>query len=257
MRYLLRICLLFVAGCLAGDTEDRGLEIAQEVDTRDRGFVNHTANMRMILETKSGKQSKREIRVRTLEGNEEGDKSLIIFDTPRDVKGTALLTFSHVDEPDDQWLYLPALKRVKRISSRNKSGPFMGSEFSFEDMSSQEVGKYTYKYLRDETVGGEDCFVVERYPKDKYSGYTKQIFWVDKTEYRPIQTHYYDRKKSHVKTLSYTGYQQYLDKYWRPDRMTMVNHQSGKKTVLEWSAYVFKADLRDSDFKSTALPRLR
>jgi len=87
---------------------------------------------------------------------------------------------THALTPDDQWLYLPALKRLKRISSRKKSGPFMGSEFAYEDMSSQEVEKYRYKWLRDETVEGRDAYVVERRPTYEYSGYTRQIVWIDK-----------------------------------------------------------------------------
>ena len=138
---------------------------------------------------------------KTLEGTTDGDKSLIIFEKPRDVKGTATLTFTHKEGSDDQWLYLPAIKRVKRISSNNKSGPFMGSEFAYEDLSSQEVEKYNYKHLRDETFDGKDCYVVERIPMDKYSGYTKQVAWIDKAEYRALKIDFYDRKKSLLKTL--------------------------------------------------------
>src|SRR3546814_6855851 len=105
----------------------------------------------MVLANKEGETSTRELRIQTLEvpAREEGDKSLIIFDHPRDIEGTAFLSFTKILEPDDQWLYLPALKRVKRISSANKSGPFVGSEFAYKDMLSQEVDKYDYLWLRD------------------------------------------------------------------------------------------------------------
>jgi len=93
----------------------------------------------MTLRNRAGKESLRNVRIKNLEVDGDGDKSLSIFDEPADVKGTTSLTWSHSDKPDDQWLYLPALKRVKRISSKNKSGPFMGSEFAFEDIGSQEV----------------------------------------------------------------------------------------------------------------------
>ena len=96
-----------------------------------------------------------------------GDLSLVIFDTPADVKGTAFLSHTKKAGSDDQWLYLPALKRVKRIASSNQAGPFMGSEFAYEDISSQELEKYTYKYLRNEDYGGLDCFVVEYDPVDR------------------------------------------------------------------------------------------
>jgi outer membrane lipoprotein-sorting protein len=258
-RRLLLCAALFVSVCavaLAETTEERGHAIAAEVDLRDDGFENHTADLTMILRTKSGKESHRDMRVTTLEVEEDGDQSLIRFDSPADVKGTALLTFSHREGPDDQWLYLPALKRVKRIASKNKSGPFMGSEFAYEDMSSQEVEKYTYRWLRDEVLDETDCFVVERYPKDATSGYTRQVFWVDKQEYRPLRTEFYDRKKSHLKTLTFSEYERHLDKHWRPGEMLMVNHQSGKSTLLVWTNFAFQTDIRTSDFDPTALPRL-
>ena len=126
-------------GVLAETPEEHGLRIAQEADAYDTGFVDFTADMVMTLRNRKGQESVRQIRSRNLEVSGDGDKAMSIFDQPADVKGTAMLTFSHGLEPDDQWLYLPALKRVKRISSRNKSGPFMGSEFAFDDLGSQEI----------------------------------------------------------------------------------------------------------------------
>ena len=122
---------------------EKGLEIAIEADSRDNGFGDSTAQMTMILMDKYGQSTERAIRNRTFEGDNEGDKSLVIFDSPGDVRGTAFLSHTKKAESDDQWLYLPALKRVKRIASSNKAGPFMGSEFSYEDIASQEVEKYT------------------------------------------------------------------------------------------------------------------
>ncbi|NPA73001.1 MAG: outer membrane lipoprotein-sorting protein, partial [Gammaproteobacteria bacterium] len=226
---------------------ERGLAIAIEADKRDNGWQDNTANMRMELFNKQGDTSSREIRVKTLEVAGDGDKGLTIFDKPRDIRGTAFLTFSHTEGADDQWLYLPALKRVKRISSRNKSGPFMGSEFAYEDMSSQEVDKYRYKYLREEACGtAQTCFVVERFPKDEFSGYTRQIAWLDTEAYRPFKIEFYDRKNAHLKTLIFSGYQQYLGQYWRADKMEMVNHITGKKSVLTWSNFKFKTGLTDA-----------
>jgi hypothetical protein len=211
----------------------------------------------MVLRNKQGEESTRVIRVRTLEQQDDGDKSLTIFDEPADVKGTNFLSFTHKSGPDDQWLYLPALKRVKRISSRNKSGPFMGSEFAYEDLSSQEVEKFTYQYLRDESYEGMDCFVIERDPVDKYSGYTREIVWIDKQEYRPQRVEFYDRKNARLKTLTYHKYHQYLDKYWRAHSMFMENHQTGKSTRLIWSDYEFQSGLTDRDFDRNSLKRVK
>ena len=254
------ILLLFIAVPAAGfaqSAQEKGLEIAMAANAYDKGFTDFTADMVMTLKNKSGQTSTRLIRIRTLEVEGDGDKSLSIFDEPADVKGTKMLTYSHGLDPDDQWLYLPALKKVKRISSRNKSGPFMGSTFAFEDLSSQEVEKYTYKYLRDEACGEMNCYVIERYPAYKFSGYTRQVAWIDTEGYRMVKVEYYDRKKSLLKTLNASDFQQYLGHYWRPGIMDMVNHQTGKSTLLEWKDYKFKTGLSDRDFRSQTLKRIK
>ncbi len=253
----LLLCITVPAVGMTQSPEQKGLEIAQAAKAYDKGFTDFTANMVMILKNKSGQTSTRLIRIRTLEVEGDGDKSLSIFDEPADVKGTKMLTYSHGLEPDDQWLYLPALKKVKRINSRNKSGPFVGSTFAFEDLGSQEVEKYTYKYLRNEPCGEMDCYVIERYPAYKYSGYTRQIAWIDTEGYRLVKAEFYDRKKSLLKTLTASDFQQYLGHYWRPGLMDMVNHQTGKSTRLEWKDYEFKTGLTDRDFRSQTLKRIK
>ena len=165
----------------------------------------------MILKNRQGEESTRYLRFRVLEVNGDGDKNLTIFDRPRDIKKTAFLNFTHARANDDQWLYLPALKRVKRISSSNKSGPFVGSEFAYEDITSQEVEKYTYKWIRDEEYQGQKSFVFERYPAYKNSGYTRQVVWIDQQNYRTLKVDFYDRKNVLLKTLTLTGHQKYLN----------------------------------------------
>ena len=131
----------------------------------------------------------------------------------------------------------------------------MGSTYAFEDLGSQEVEKYTYKYLRNEPCGEWDCFVVERYPAYKHSGYTRQVVWIDTEGYRMIKAEFYDRKKALLKTLESSEFQQFLGHYWRPGKMNMVNHQNGKSTLLEWSNYEFKTGLTEGDFRSQSLKR--
>ena len=249
--------LLTITTANAQTAEEKGLEIAREMDRRNEGFVDTTANMKMILRNRAGKESLREMRSMVLEVKGDGDKSLTVFNQPKDVKGTASLTFSHATTADEQWLYLPALKRVKRISSRNKSGPFMGSEFAFEDISSQEVDKYTYKFLREEDLNGRATFVIESVPTYSNSGYTRLINWVDKEEYYPLKTEFYDRKNSLLKTLEQKRYQQYLGKFWRASEMFMRNEQTGKSTTLMWEDFKFQTGLSESDFNSKSLKRFR
>lgn len=242
------------------DIEDvnKGLWVAQQIDNRDSGFINQTSDTKMLLANKQNQTSERILRIKTLEVKGDGDKSLIVFDSPKDVKGTAFLSYSHATSPDDQWLYLPALKRVKRISTSNKSGPFMGSEFAYEDLSSQEVEKYTYKYLESETVASSKGHVIERYPVDDNSGYSRQIVWVDEPHWRIHKIEYYDRKGELLKTLTYHDYKRYSNDKWRADKMLMVNHQSGKKTTLTWSNIKFnQPGVTERKFSTTGLKRAR
>jgi len=257
LAWLLIPILLLPSLSQAETPEDKGLAIAVEADRRDSGWGDMQAELEMILRNRNGDESRRQLRSRSLEVKGDGDKTLIIFDAPPDVKGTAFLSHTHATRPDDQWLYLPALKRVKRISSANKSGPFMGSEFAYEDIASQEVEKYRYKYLRDEVLDGRPVFVIERYPRYRNSGYTRQVAWIDQETYRPGKVEFYDRKNALLKTLTYHDYRQYLGRYWRAHRMEMVNHQTGKSTTLLWKDIRFRTGLTDRDFDRNALKRAR
>ncbi len=242
----------------AQNPEEKGLALATEADRRYGGYGDSTANLRMILRNKEGQVSERQLRVRTLEVEGDGTKSLCIFDSPRDVKGTILLTHTHKVRQDDQWLFLPALERVKRIAAQNKSGSFMGSEFSYEDIATQTLEKYTYKWLRDEVFDEQPCYVIERRPTDRRnSGYTRQIVWMDQEHYRTLKVDYYDRKDSLLKTLALTGYRLHLDEFWRPRDMSMVNHQTGKSSQLIWSDYAFRTGLTENDFHQNSLTRIR
>ncbi len=256
LRFL-TVSLLFPLFLFAETAEEKGLAIAKETKKRTQGYKDYLNKSVMTLKDRNGNVSKRFMRSKNLEVENDGDKILIIFDQPRDVKGTALLTFTHRTEDDDQWLYLPALKRVKRISSSNKSGPFMGSEFAYEDITSEEVEKYTYKYIREEKFNDMDCFVLERYPVDKRSGYSKQIVWIDKKNYNPQRTHYFDRKGQLLKVLNLKGYKLYLEKFWQPSTLHMVNKVNGKESFLEFSDYEFRSGLSERDFDKNALKRAR
>jgi len=257
----LGVTLALAAAPLLGDPptpQQRGRAIAEEADRRHRGFVDSTANLRMMLRNRQGQSSQRELRIRALEVAGEGTKSLCIFDTPHDVKGTILLTHTHKNADDDQWLFLPALRRVRRIAAKNKSGSFMGSEYAYEDIAIQELEKYSYEWLRDETYDGNDCFVIERRPVDQAnSGYSRQVVWIDTAEYRTWKVEYYDRKGDLLKTLTCRGYRRYADRLWRARETNMVNHQTGKSTQLIWSDFAFDTEQNELDFERSRLTLLR
>ncbi len=242
---------------LQGDDAQKGLSIAVESDKRDQDWHDSQVSMTMILRNKRGDESTRKLRLKSLEVKGDGDKGLTVFDSPKDVKGTGFMNYSHVTKPDEQWLYLPALKRVKRISSKNKSGPFMGSEFSFEDLSSFEVEKYQYLYIGDEIVNGVDSYKVQMKPVYKHSGYSKIFAWMDKGEFRLQKLKYFDRKESLLKTQTLSEYKHYLGQYWRAHHNQMVNHQTHKSTILKFDDYKFKTGLGAAQFSKNALKRVR
>lgn len=237
--------------------EEKGLAIAVAMDRKDTGWGDSEAEMEMVLRRANGQETIRRLRFKLLEVLGDGDKGLTIFDQPRDVQGTTFLNHSNALEPDDQWIYLPKLRRVKRISSKNKTGRFMGSEFTYEDMSSSEVEKYNYKYLRDESLNGTDMYVVELYPKDEFSGYKRQILWVDKAELRNYKIEFYDRRDGLLKVMEMHDYRQYMNKFWRSHKLVMTNQQTGKSTDLVWKDYKFSVGLSDADFHHSVLARVR
>ena len=237
--------------------ESKGLAIARDARERKQGFESFTASQTMLLRNRQGRESRRHLRVKVLETEGDGDRSLFVFDEPRDVRGTAFLVHAHKGGPDDQWLYLPALKRVKRINSANRSGSFMGSEFAYEDMTPPEVEQFQYRYVREEACGELTCTVVERTPLDPRSGYRRQLVWQDTDELRLWKVEYYDQRDDLLKTLDVSGYQRYVDRYWHAAEMTMVNHLTGKSTVLSWSDYEFGAAVTPGEFLPTGLRRAR
>lgn len=259
MTLLIAFALVLVNNADANTAEDLGLEIAARADRTDLGFGQSEVELQMKLRNAAGQESTRSLRISTLEKPDEsvGDKSIVLFDTPRDIEGTALLSHAKILDPDDQWLYLPALKRVKRISSSNKSGPFVGSEFAFEDFTAIELNKFDYKHIGTDTCGALQCDVLERSPRYENSGYTKQIAWVDQTEFQIRKIEFYDRRGDLLKVLELNDYRQYDNGVWRAHLLSMNNVQTNKQTELVYDDFRFDVGLAEGDFVKGRLSRLR
>ena len=239
----------------------RGLEIVTEVDKRDRGWGDVTVEGEMVLKNKAGNDSVRKFRSTILEAEDAavGDMSIITFSEPRDVRGTALLTHSKIEPDDDsQWIFLPAVKRVKRISSSNRTGKFVSSEFSYEDLGSEEVADNHHIWLEDAPCTHDvslTCAAVESRPKNKKSGYSRRVSFIDLAEYRVHRIDFYNRRGDLEKSLVFSDYRQYLDAYWRAHVMTMNNSQTGKSTTLTWDEYSFANGLGARDFTPQGLAK--
>ena len=242
-------------------SNEKGLAIATEVDSRDRGWGDVTVEGEMVLKNKAGNESVRKFRSTILEAADasEGDRSIITFSQPRDVRGTALLTHSKIEPDDDsQWIFLPAVKRVKRISSSNRTGKFVSSEFSYEDLGSEEVADNAHIWLEDAACahdGALTCAAVESRPKNKRSGYSKRVSFIDLDEYRVHQIDFYNRRGDLEKSLKFQDYKQYEGQFWRAHVMIMENTQTGKSTRLSWGDYSFREGLTERDFTPQGLPK--
>lgn len=240
------------------DAAAAGEAIFREADRRESGYADLKVDLEMILRTSRGSEARRSLSIRQIEMPTDGDRLLVVFDTPKSIRGTALLSYAHKDASDDQWLYLPALKRVKRITSQNKSGPFLSSEFAYEDMALQEVEKYHYRLLETREDEAGSVYLVERKPADEHSGYAREVVVIDTDQFRILHIDYYDRQDRPLKTLDISDYVLYGNQFWKAGRMLMSNLQTGKSTELVWQNYELATGLdAERDFSTNSLRRAR
>lgn len=229
------------------------LEVAQKVDALEDGD-NSTATMTMILIDKKGNK-----RVRSMKkfGKDKGEDtlSIIYFLKPSDVKNTAFLTYDYKDsaKDDDQWLYLPALKKTKRIASTDKSGSFMGSDFSYADMTDRNVQDYNYNIKKETKVKGHAVWILEVIPKtqktvDEY-GYKKSYMFVRKDNFMVMQAIHFltDGKKKFMTVRK----MEKIDGIWTGLEIEMKT-KKGKKTthatVLKMSDVKYNQNHKESFF---------
>ena len=251
-KQLLSVLLLGVSLVFAG--EGKGYEIAKKSDQQARNFVDEKNQSKMTLIDAKGRPIVRNMVTITLEDPNQKDLSIIQFLNPADVRGTSLLTHQNPKGDDKQWLYLPELRKVKKISSKNKSGSFMGSEFTYEDISANALDKWTYKFIEETKIDGKDAFLIEKVPNYKNSGYSKVKMWITKENYLLVRQEYFDRKKTLMKVQLAEWTQ--IGKVWRFSKLAMENLQTGKKSILEITERKLKTGLKKSDFNKRALQRL-
>lgn len=248
------IIILLLVSCLinAETMQEKGTRIAYENNTANNGYLTQIATMKMTLINAHKDKVNRSMKFKAKEVTGDGDKSLITFVSPLDVKDTKMLTWAHKELNDDQWLFLPGLNRVKRINSSNKSGSFMGSEFSYEDIASDEAEKYSYLFLDDQVVSSRNVWIIQRIPKDEKSGYSKQITYVDKQYRQPLKVEYYDRKEELLKTATFSNYKLYSS-WWLYNKIYMINHQTKKESILIWEDRIVGAKIKNFEFTKRAL----
>ena len=184
-----------------------GKQVVEKAYNRATGD-DQTSDLTMTLINKSGNQRIRKIKQFTKDLGEV-EKSIMFFVSPADVKNTSFMSWSYdSDKNDDQWIYLPALKKTKRISSDSKSDYFMGSDFTYDDLGDRKLEDDTHKLLREETVNGKACYVVESVSKDEDYMYTKTITWIIKDNFIGLKKEFYDEDEDLLKILSIKKYEE-------------------------------------------------
>ncbi len=252
--------LLVVVGLAWGDpavaqdeaAAERGRAVLLRVEEANADIRSEEAEVAMILRDRGGRSVTRDVRMAFLDPEGSETRSLIRFNSPPDVRGTAFLTHQKEGD-DDQWLYLPALDRVKRIAANKRSGNFVGTEFTYEDLGGRRVADYTHRFLREESLDGETVDVVESRPTSSHSGYSRIVSWVSRERAVLMKAEYYDRKERHLKTSRSEGFHQPDGQHWRFRTATMENHLNGKSTTLEVAKWSLDAELDSSEFTVEAL----
>jgi len=251
MRLLVLLGLLLLPFSLLAITAD---EIAKQVDERDDGDKS-ISTMEMILIDKHGNRRVRKMKNYSMDKGED-TRSVIFFMSPADVRNTAFLTYDYnaSEKDDDQWLYLPALKKTKRIASSDKSSSFMGSDFTYSDMTSRDVSDYTYRIVKESKVRGEKVWVMESIPKTEKvideTGYIKSYMFVRQDNFVVVRALHLLKENARKKYLDVKKLEK-IDGIWVATEIEMKTTKDKNtlhRTILKLENVKFNQDLDDAFF---------
>jgi len=187
------------------------------------------------------------------------NRRIVVFNAPADIRGTKTLLIEHSGGDDDIWIYLPAMKKVRRLVANNKKDSFVGTDFSYGDVIGYRVDEWNHTLLREETVAGLDCWVIQSTPKSSkvagISGYTKRVSWIDKRSYVAARTEIYDAQGAFLKRLTQDDIREVDPKAhkWQAMRVTAENVQTGHKTIIALKNFKANVGVSDAEFTPSAL----
>lgn len=232
--------------CIAGPAMN-GQQVIEAVYNRTQP-KDQQGDLTMLLINNRGEERKREIR-QFIADDEKTEKKIMFFLSPADVRNTSFMNWSYAQQgkEDDQWIYLPALKKVKRISSEGKSDYFMGSDFTYDDLGDRRPDEDSHTLLREEMFQGESCYVVESKSKDKDYLYSRTVTWVIKDKWIGLKKDFYDDNNKHLKTLRVMEYKQ-INGLWMILHSEMENVQKKHKTTMKLENLKLNQGIKDSQF---------
>ena len=231
-----------------------GLEVIQNVYNRPTGN-DMTGNLIMTIENSRGNQRVREIK-QFVKSVKNGEKKIMFFLSPADVKNTSFMTWSYDDasKSDDQWIYLPALKKVKRISSDSKGDYFMGSDFTYDDLGDRHPMDDTHTILREEVLNGKETIVIESVPKDEEYMYARTVTWVIKDSWIGLKKEFYDEDDDLLKILTVEQEKSFGDVIILT-KVKMHNMQKNQFTIMEFSDVQIDKGIQNNKFSERMMKR--
>jgi uncharacterized protein YxeA len=227
-----------------------GIELALLVDDRDSP-KDMKSNMSMLLTNKNGKTRTSKIRSYS---KDENKKQILWFLAPADDKGVAYLKIEHENKNDDMKLWLPNFKKIRRVSSKKKSESFMGSDMSYEDMTSRNIDEYTYSILGSEKIDNVDCYILESVPSGIKTEYSKHISWITKDMHLPVKEESFDKNGELLKSKSII-YQQ-IKEYSIMIELHVKNVQRNHQTILKFDNIEVDSGIKDNIFHEKNLKRM-
>jgi hypothetical protein len=261
MRFYLAITCFCFATAAAGQTALTANEIiARGEDVMRVKGVQGVSTMR-IIDEKGGERVRKIKQASKLFDNGETEKRLIRFMEPADVKGTGLLTFDYKSKADDLWLYMPALRKVRRIVSTEKAKNFLGSEFSYSDMSPPSPDDFNFKLLGEEKIKDVLCYKIEWMPKSeevaKENGFSRRVIFIGKDNFMVRKSLYYDSEGKSLKELIVHEIKELDTKNhkFRAMNLEMINHQNGRRSTLVNEKLEFNPNVDDNYFTTRYLER--
>ena len=260
-EFLKRAAVFFAVGAcvFAAAAQDlSGYDIMKRARDADTGKTGtYTATMTLV--NKTGNQRVREIVYYTKDYGDT-DKTVIVFRTPKDVAGVGYLMWEYDEKADgtkkdsDNWLYMPAMKKVRRISGSESGGDFMGTDFTYDDMGDRALSKDTFNLLGSENINNADCWKIECVSKDKTEKNPRRIVWIRKDNYKLLKSEYYDRQNVLQRKLDCTNIEK-IDGIWTIGKMTMKNVRTDHSTVIEMKDVHYNIPINDSVFTVASLER--
>lgn len=254
-RSFITALLLTAAAALYAEAPS-GEEIMIRVDERYSGDSSRQLTTIELINSRGSKRIRKLLSYTKDYG--DSDKTVMVFRHPTDVEGVGYLSWSYdeADKDDDTWLFLPALKRSRRISGSSRNDYFMGTDFTYDDMGDRKVEEDEHSLVGEETLDGRACWVVQSVPREEGEMYSRRVSWIRKDIPIPLKVDYYDRQGELQKTLENSDIHE-IDGIWTVGRMTMRNVQKDHTTVLRFEEIQFNLEVRDTLFSVASLERGR